>query len=152
VAHLPNEAGETLRRFKSVSERITQMTKSKVMALLVGGVAALLAGSANAGWKGVAGPSARCYSGGCSGSGAFASVRSDNNNYDEMECFQTPTYAGCMVYGNGVEASCTTTDPNYIAIIRSLNSDAYIQFSADTNGVCTSLLTYNDSGYAPKTP
>jgi len=128
------------------------MTKSKVMGLLLGGAIVLSTAAASAGWKGNAWPNAVCNSLGCWGSGSFGTTRATSNNSDEMLCYQSPTYADCTVYAGGVTASCGTTDPNMIAVIRSLNSDAYIYFASDTTGKCTTISTYNDSGYVPKTP
>jgi hypothetical protein len=132
------------------------MTKNKLLGLLLGGAVVLLTASATAGWKTTASSAhGNCNAGtGCYGSGAFGPTRASNNNVDEMDCWSTATSAGCMVYGatNYIDAACTTTDPNIMAIIRSLNNDAYIYFSSDTTGTCTSFTAYNDSGYMPKTP
>jgi hypothetical protein len=51
---------------------------------------------------------------------------------------------------NGLSRSCSTSDPNLLAVIRSLNGDSYLIFWWDTSGHCTSIEVDNGSYGVPK--
>jgi hypothetical protein len=51
-----------------------------------------------------------------------------------------------------VTRSCSTTDPNHLATIRSLSSDSYLIFFWNTSGVCTSVQVQTSSTNEPKAP
>jgi hypothetical protein len=67
---------------------------------------------------------------------------------------------GCSSYGNagtcyattvdGVSKSCSTSDANMLATIRSLNPASYVYFEFDATGHCTFVEADNSSITAPK--
>ena len=69
-------------------------------------------------------------------------------------------YMGCVSYntaGNcyakdrtGLTRSCSTSDPNLLAVIRSLNNDSWLIFYWDTSGRCTFIEVENSSMVPPK--
>jgi hypothetical protein len=72
----------------------------------------------------------------------------------------TTQYIGCESLGGsgycyakdptGLSRSCSTSDPNLLAVIRSLNGDSYLIFWWDTSSHCTSIEVDNGSYNAPK--
>lgn len=72
----------------------------------------------------------------------------------------TVQYIGCSVTGviavcaardsTGLTRSCSTSDPDLMALARSLNGDSYLSFSWDGSGFCTTLQVRNYSWLAPK--
>ena len=52
---------------------------------------------------------------------------------------------------NGISRTCVTTNPSFLATIRSLNGDSYLVFYwSPTTGQCTSVEAVNDSTTTPK--
>jgi hypothetical protein len=50
----------------------------------------------------------------------------------------------------GLLRSCATSDPELLAVIRSLNGDSYLIFWWDTNGRCSNIEVDNASYSPPK--
>jgi len=95
---------------------------------------------------------------GASGNLADAYNSADTNQY--IGCGGSATAGWCQAHdatptadGTLNLAFCTTTDPQLIAHIRSISSDAFIAFSVDpATGLCRSLSVSHNSGYRPKAP
>jgi hypothetical protein len=125
----------------------------RTMAAMIMGVALLIGGGAKACVK--MNPGVRVYKnadGSGGGGGSFAGARTSANANSQIYCYSYATYAFCTLYnglGDGYVA-CSTQDANMMAVIRSLNSDAYVGISVDTAGNCTSVTAGNESAYAPK--
>ena len=68
-----------------------------------------------------------------------------------MGCYSYDAVGYCYaVDRTGLSRSCVTSDPNMVAVIRSLNSDSYLLFYWDTSGRCTFVEVENSSVTAPK--
>jgi len=69
--------------------------------------------------------------------GQLGSTFNTNNTVEYIGCNSTTNTATCVARNAaGLNRSCTTTDPETIAIIRSLTSDAVLRFQWETNGTC----------------
>ncbi|HEX8822994.1 MAG TPA: hypothetical protein VF794_23905 [Archangium sp.] len=96
---------------------------------------------------------------------AMGSMGSARNSADATQ------YIGCQLSTNNVSSgsvtvvcfaknaagqyvSCVTTDPNYVNVAQSIQSDSYIRFNYDSSvgSTCTYLLVVQNSYYAPKQP
>lgn len=91
-------------------------------------------------------------------SGGFGTAR---NSADSVQ------YIGCDVYGYttsvprvscyarsaaGTYASCSSTDPNLLAVARSISDDSIVSFNWDASGTCTYLFAGNASMAEPREP
>ena len=132
------------------------MSKSKrKLMIVIAGAILLGAGVASAGYRNTVGQVRMgTYTDGSGyAAGVLSIVRSSSDNYQRISCYSYPTSGGCLAFNyvnnsNGV--GCTTQDPAMLAVIRSLNGDSYLYFSADSTGACTNLYVQNASEYQPK--
>lgn len=82
--------------------------------------------------------------------GYMGSTRNSDNSVSMISTFEQNSVAGFTVRDkNGVLKRCITYNPELIDKIRNMNNDAGILVYF-RDGVCTSMLIYNHSGYAPK--
>jgi hypothetical protein len=132
------------------------MTKHLVLGLIGVGV---LAGVGHAGLKGNYPVSinlpARLALGG------LATARASVNGNTHIGCYSSvqasgggPSYYGfCQARDdNGVNAVCTTSDPDLVLQIARLQGDGRVQFDWDTNGTCIRIIVQQSSTQAPKAP
>jgi hypothetical protein len=84
--------------------------------------------------------------------GDLGDARNSADAVQYIGCSVSPAYALCYAVNSaGVLHSCSTTDPDMLAAIRSIHGDSHMVFRWDSvSGLCTSFLVYNDSRYAPK--
>jgi hypothetical protein len=72
-------------------------------------------------------------------------------------------YIGCEMYTYGTlycrasdaganTVSCWTSDPEFIALGRSINIDSWVEFDFDANGTCNFLVVDKGSWYPGKNP
>jgi hypothetical protein len=88
--------------------------------------------------------------------GDLATVRNSSDTTQVIFCQSYAAPGGstgyCWAQGpTGGPVACYTTDPNLIAVIRSLNGNSYLYFDWDTNGHCTFIQTNESSDLPPKT-
>ncbi len=68
-----------------------------------------------------------------------------------MGCYSYATAGGCYATDRtGLTRSCSTSDANQLAVIRSLKTDSYLLFYWDTSGHCMFIEVDNSSATAPK--
>jgi hypothetical protein len=84
--------------------------------------------------------------------GNLGDARNSADAVQYIGCSVYPASALCVAVNSaGVMHSCSTSDPDMMAAIRSIHGDSYLVFRWDpANGLCTTILVYNDSRYAPK--
>lgn len=57
-------------------------------------------------------------------------------------CNRSATNVYCFATNDaGLQRACSTTDPNMIAVVRAMSNKAYLYFTWDTGGNCTSIST-----------
>jgi hypothetical protein len=123
---------------------------------IVAGAVVLFAGIASAGYKTSNNNVVVTKNADGSGlaSGALGAARASADLNQEIGCFNYSTPAGrCNAWdATNRTVSCYTTDPSMIAVIRTVGSDSFVSFVVDKNGFCTTVTTFNDSAYQPKSP
>jgi hypothetical protein len=87
-------------------------------------------------------------------SGGFGDTRNTVDSTQYIECGTNLTAGFCLFRDSGgAFHSCSTTDANMIAVIRSMSGDALVQFTYDvTTNVCQYMLSYASSRAQPKAP
>ncbi|RKG83187.1 hypothetical protein D7W79_00665 [Corallococcus exercitus] len=87
-------------------------------------------------------------------SGSMGSVRNSSDTTQSLYCSSSSAgYGSCIATNaSGVSVSCLTTNANLLAVIRSVNSDSYVQVTYDSTGNCTSILVGTGSNHEPKQP
>jgi hypothetical protein len=83
--------------------------------------------------------------------GHLGYVRNTPDQVQYIGCQVSTTLGSCYAVNSaGFAASCSTTDPATLELIRSLKGDSGLYFRWDANGNCMSILVRNDSMVAPK--
>lgn len=133
------------------------MKKSAISAIVLG--ATLLAGGvALAGLKlSLPVTVIRNADGSGTASGAMGAVRNSADGTEVLTC-ATTTVAGsvtgsCSAINAApipVNLTCTTTDSEMVAAIRSVTTDSFVKFLSDNTGKCISITVENASYYEPK--
>jgi hypothetical protein len=83
--------------------------------------------------------------------GDLAAVRNSVDTVQYLYCQTSGTNGLCAARNSaGVSHSCSTTDPNLLAVMRALNGDSYLVFAWNSDGTCKTIVVQNDSRYAPK--
>jgi hypothetical protein len=73
------------------------------------------------------------------------------NTTEYIECGTNPTTGFCTIRDSSSNVySCMTTDPDLLAVIRSMSDESYISVRWDAAGVCTYVLSYASSRAATK--
>jgi hypothetical protein len=73
----------------------------------------------------------------------------DNTQY--IGCYSNQSVGSCYARDSaGLTRSCTTSDANHIATIRSLSSDSSLYFWWDSSGYCTNVHVNIGSSSSPK--
>ena len=91
-----------------------------------------------------------------SGSSPYASgdlgyVRNSSDPSQYISCYSAATYGLCSAANSvGDYASCSSTDPAMLAVIRSLNGDSWLRFSWNPDGTCSDIRVRESSMSAPK--
>jgi hypothetical protein len=90
-------------------------------------------------------------------SGTLGSTRNTNETNSLLGCEVRSDNSGSGSYGfcsarnaAGLERVCSTSNPELVAAMRSLNSDSFVEFDWDSNGQCTFISVDNSSDTAPK--
>ena len=79
----------------------------------------------------------------------YVSNTADTTQY--LGCYSLSDLGICYAKDQtGLARSCSTSDPNLLAVIRSLNGDSYLIFWWDTAGHCSSIEVANGSYSAAK--
>jgi hypothetical protein len=79
----------------------------------------------------------------------FAHNSSDTNQY--IACYSFGRTGGCYAHDPaGNFAACSTSDPDMIATIRSMNSDSLLVAQFNANGLCTAVEVETVSYNSPK--
>lgn len=132
------------------------MTKHLVLGLLGVGV---LAGVGHAGLKGSYPVSInlpfRLALGGLATARASVSSNTHIGCYSSVQSFPGGnTYYGfCQARDDaGVNAMCSTSDPELVLQMGRLQGDGRVQFDWDTNGTCIRIILQQSSTQAPKAP
>jgi hypothetical protein len=84
----------------------------------------------------------------------------DGNLVDARGSSDSLQRIGCLTYSSGRgfcvasdstgnSAGCHSMDPGTLQVMRSLDSDSYLYFDWDENGVCTTVFVYKSSMYRP---
>ncbi|QQP97593.1 hypothetical protein [Lysobacter enzymogenes] len=96
-----------------------------------------------------------------SASGSLAYVRSTADATQYIECYSgasiqtNQVYAQCVARdAAGATFSCSSQNPNIIAVARSISNTSFITVASDGNlpngdRECTNLFVYNSSRYIP---
>jgi hypothetical protein len=86
--------------------------------------------------------------------GALGSTRNSSGTKDYVSAMvRDNSWAWFMVVDiNGKSASCTTTDPELIALARSINSSSSFYIEFDKLGACTSVTINHASYFEPPLP
>lgn len=89
---------------------------------------------------------------GRSASGALSSARNSADTLAYLSCTSYAWgYVSCVARnGAGTVSSCGTSDPVYVDMLQTLNSDSYVYFAWDAAGTCTSMIVENMSCLEPK--
>lgn len=88
------------------------------------------------------------------------SRHADGNLVDARGSSDSLQRIGCLTYSSnrgvcvatdstGNSAGCYSVDPGTVQTMRSLDSDSYLYFDWDENGVCTTVFVYKSSMYRP---
>ncbi len=91
-----------------------------------------------------------------SASGSLGHVRHTPTTRDRIGCtlysYGSGTVAHCFaVDDGGFWKTCTTSNPDHVAVARSLTDSSYMTFRvAPSTGQCDYIMIVNDSAYAPK--
>ena len=84
-----------------------------------------------------------------SGSSASGSVHTARYSSDSVQSIGCGSYGGsgfCMAAStSGAGGSCSTTNSEFIDVIRAINPGSYVYFSWDASGNCTYILVNNNS-------
>jgi len=86
--------------------------------------------------------------------GAFGTARNSADTVQYIGCWDYGNSARCFARNSASTAkSCSTTDPNHLAVIRGLVDSTYIYVNFNTTtGACTNVYSYNNSFWEPKQP
>src|SRR5689334_19981648 len=83
--------------------------------------------------------------------GDLGYVRNTADTSQYIGCEITTTLASCYAVNSaGLYKSCSTSDPETIALLRTLNGDSNLFFSWNPDGTCARVRIRNDSLAAPK--
>jgi len=83
--------------------------------------------------------------------GAFGDARNSSDQNQFIGCSINNGQAYCAAEdASGHFVSCVTTATAFLNALNSLNGDSALYFAYNTSGVCSSLIVYNYSYYAPK--
>jgi hypothetical protein len=86
-------------------------------------------------------------------SGSLGTARNSADNLQRIYCYFDHIDAFCLARNSaGVVASCTTSDPDIMAVIRGINGDSWLFVKYNGAGTCTNVRVNNASYYAPKNP
>ncbi|MBN8229481.1 hypothetical protein JYK02_18380 [Corallococcus macrosporus] len=87
-------------------------------------------------------------------SGSMGTARNSTDSNQNLYCYTNSSgYGVCFATDSiGTNASCYTTNANLVSVIRSLNSDSYLQVAYDNTGACTSIMVGTGSHHDPKQP
>lgn len=131
------------------------MRKSTISSIVVGAVL-LVSGVALAGQKfSFPVTVTKNADGGGVASGNVGAVRNSTDAVQYITCTSTTLVgsatAGCSAQNTkSVALTCSTTDPEMVAAIRSVTTDSFVKFLSDKDGKCTSVTVENASFYEPK--
>ena len=89
--------------------------------------------------------------------GSLGSARNSSDANQSMYCateaYPSGSFAFCTATNaNGVSRTCSTSAPELIHAVESINGDSFVIFGWDTAGNCSYIYTYSGSLYAPKAP
>lgn len=80
--------------------------------------------------------------------GVLADARSTPDANQYIGCETTWTRGSCIARdANGMSVSCSTRDPDQLAIMRSLGSESFLIFGWNKDGTCSNLQVYNSSAF-----
>lgn len=124
------------------------MKKLAAIAFLVSAVAAATAGARYS-------PAVSVNTSSRSAYGSLGTARNSADAYQYIGCYTAVSSSSRFVecyatMSNSVWAYCYSSDPTFFEQARSINSDSYLYFTWDANGVCNYLQVANDSTFEPK--
>ncbi len=86
-------------------------------------------------------------------SGSQGSARNSADALQRIYCSIDHISGFCLARNSaGAVASCSTSNPDIMAVIRGINGDSYLFVRHDGAGTCTSVSVNSGSYYAPKNP
>jgi hypothetical protein len=89
-------------------------------------------------------------------SGAMGDARNGTDNVSYLTCLVTAyngsNYMGCSARTPSASIHCFSHDPSLVQAALAMTSDAYLDFTWDAQGNCTSLQVQVNSAYTPKQP
>jgi hypothetical protein len=89
--------------------------------------------------------------------GSLADTRATADTLSYIGCRISTNGGGTAVYcsaqdANRVTGSCSSTAPNFVQVVSTLQSDSILSFSWDANGTCTGINVENWSSNSPMQP
>jgi hypothetical protein len=90
--------------------------------------------------------------------GTLAAVRASDDGIQHIGCHvvasSIPTngddYVACVAFdAAGAQAMCVTFAPNLVATARAIDSESYLRFSWNKEGMCTGLVVFTGSWSKP---
>jgi hypothetical protein len=121
------------------------------LGIVVVGVGLLSSHGALAGWKvttpvTVDNANKRFY-------GALGSARNSTDGIQDIGCATDHIDGYCSAENSaGTSVYCFSSDPEIMAVMRSIETDSYIYVTHDGAGTCTRVSIAAKSYYAPKNP
>ncbi len=90
--------------------------------------------------------------------GALGSARNSSDSNQYIGCYNEAYSSGsqyiiCFARDSAANyASCTSTDPHFMAVAQSVSGDSFVEFSWNSSGTCTFVEVINTSYVPPKQP
>jgi hypothetical protein len=86
-------------------------------------------------------------------SGSLGAARNSADTMQRIYCASDHISGICNARNAaGAVATCTTSDPDILAVIRGINGDSFLFVKHNGAGTCTNVWVNNASYYMPKNP